>query len=133
CGFCFLDTTLLLPPDQPSLPNPWICQSESAFSYMTLFLYPGPRLKLLPRILLPLSALTALTQFMFPDHRNLLSHWVYKPKNLWDASQLLPCQHSHSEDLKIGFLVPLRILRRLVAFSLSLTSVIILSFLHSSH
>ncbi|MED6242170.1 hypothetical protein ATANTOWER_001133 [Ataeniobius toweri] len=100
---------------------------------MTSFLYPGPRFKLLPRILLPLSALTALTQFMFPDHRNLLSHWVYKPKNLWDASQLLPRQHSHSEDLKIGFLVPLWILRRLVAFSLSLTSVIILSFLHSSH
>ncbi|KAK5601608.1 hypothetical protein CRENBAI_023273 [Crenichthys baileyi] len=86
---------------------------------MTSFLYPGQRYKLRLQILLPLSALTALTQFLSPDHLNLLSHRVYYPENLWRAFQLLP--HLHSEEPEFSFLIPLRILRSLVAFSLSFT------------
>ncbi|MEQ2225832.1 hypothetical protein ILYODFUR_021497 [Ilyodon furcidens] len=77
---------------------------------MTLFLRPGPRVKPLPWILLPISALTALTLFLSPDHRNLLIHWVCKPENLWSIYELLPRQHS--EEPKISFLVPIGILRR---------------------
>ncbi|MED6237188.1 hypothetical protein ATANTOWER_020476 [Ataeniobius toweri] len=101
---------LFLPPDQPSLPNPSICQPVSAFPCMTSFLYLGQRYKLRPRILLPLSALTTLTQFMSPYHRNLLSHQVYNPENLWGAFQLLP--HLYSEEPELSFLIPLRIVRR---------------------
>ncbi|MEQ2229643.1 hypothetical protein ILYODFUR_020890 [Ilyodon furcidens] len=77
---------------------------------MTSFLHPGPQVKPLPRILLLISALMALTLFLSPDHRNLLIHWVCKPENLWSVSQLLP--HQHSEELKISFLVPIWVLRR---------------------
>ncbi|MED6262670.1 hypothetical protein ATANTOWER_023670 [Ataeniobius toweri] len=77
---------------------------------MTSFLCPGPRFKPLPGILLPISALMALTLFLSPDHRNLLIHWVCKPENLWMVFQLLLRQHS--EEPKISFLVPLQILRR---------------------
>ncbi|MED6258827.1 hypothetical protein ATANTOWER_012927 [Ataeniobius toweri] len=77
---------------------------------MTLFLCPGPRVKPLPWILLPISALTALTLFLSPDHCNLLIHWVCKPENLWSIYELLPRQHT--EEPKISFLVPIGILRR---------------------
>ncbi|MEQ2177054.1 hypothetical protein GOODEAATRI_034611 [Goodea atripinnis] len=87
-AFAFWTSTLFLPSDHLSLPNPWIRLPESASPYMTLFLS--------------------------PDHHNLLIHWVCKPENLWNVSQLLPRQYS--KEPKVSFLVPLPILRRLVAF-----------------
>ncbi|MEQ2293656.1 hypothetical protein AMECASPLE_035767, partial [Ameca splendens] len=41
-------TTLLLPPDQPSLPNLWIRMPKSASSFMTSLLCPDPRFKPVP-------------------------------------------------------------------------------------
>ncbi|MED6245380.1 hypothetical protein ATANTOWER_002405 [Ataeniobius toweri] len=83
--------------------------NESIFPCMTLFLCPGPRFKLLPRIRLPKCALPALTQFLSPDHCNLHFHWVNKPENLCDAFWLLPCHHP--EEQKFSFLVPSWILK----------------------
>ncbi|MEQ2299663.1 hypothetical protein AMECASPLE_017523 [Ameca splendens] len=67
------------------------------------------RYKIRPQILLPLSALMALTQFLSPDHFNLLSHRVCNPENLWGAFQPLP--QVHSEQPELSYLI-LWILRR---------------------
>ncbi|KAK5604182.1 hypothetical protein CRENBAI_021876 [Crenichthys baileyi] len=71
-GFCLLDYDLGSA-DQPSLPNSLFYQPVSDFPCMTSFLYPRQRLKRRPLILLPLFTLTSLTQFLSPDHRNLLT------------------------------------------------------------
>ncbi|MED6256090.1 hypothetical protein ATANTOWER_019551, partial [Ataeniobius toweri] len=80
----FWTSTLLLPPDYRSLPN--------------------------PRILSPDSASPALTQFLSPDHRTLPSHWGCKPENLCDV--LLPSAVHHTEEPKFSFLILPRSLKR---------------------
>ncbi|MEQ2291145.1 hypothetical protein AMECASPLE_010463 [Ameca splendens] len=87
-------TALLLPPDQPSLPNLWIHMLASASPFMTSLLCPDPRFKPLPQILSPDSVLLALTLFLSPDHRLLLSHWVCKPDSQCDVALLPPDVHT---------------------------------------
>ncbi|MEQ2285750.1 hypothetical protein AMECASPLE_035107 [Ameca splendens] len=58
----FWTSTLLLPPDYPSLPNPWISLPKSTSPFMILLLCPDQRFKPFPRILSPDSASPALTQ-----------------------------------------------------------------------
>ncbi|MEQ2160253.1 hypothetical protein GOODEAATRI_031727 [Goodea atripinnis] len=68
---------------------------------MTSFLCPRPRLKLLPRILLPEPALTALTPFLSLGHCDLPFDWINKPKkSVWRIPAVaLPRQ-------KFSFLIP---------------------------
>ncbi|MEQ2301618.1 hypothetical protein AMECASPLE_038021 [Ameca splendens] len=69
----FWTSTLLLPPDYCSLPNPCVHLPESASLFMTLLRCPDQRFKLLSWILLPDSAFPALTEFPSPDYHTLLT------------------------------------------------------------
>ncbi|MEQ2311796.1 hypothetical protein AMECASPLE_024241 [Ameca splendens] len=84
----FWTSTLLLPPDYCSLPN--------------------------PRILSPDSASPALIQFLSPDHCTLPSHWGCKPENLCDV--FLPSAVHHTEEPKFSFLILPRSLKRSLDF-----------------
>ncbi|MEQ2311371.1 hypothetical protein AMECASPLE_019182 [Ameca splendens] len=64
----------------------------------------------LPRILSLDSVLSALTQFLYPDHHLLLSHWVCKPDSPCDIALLPP--DNHTEEPKFSFLILSRILKR---------------------
>ncbi|MEQ2270204.1 hypothetical protein XENORESO_017166 [Xenotaenia resolanae] len=64
------------PPYVPGVPGQALRHVPAVSQFMTSFLSPGPRVKPLPRILLPISALMALTLFLFPYNCNLLIHWV---------------------------------------------------------
>ncbi|MEQ2184268.1 hypothetical protein GOODEAATRI_006056, partial [Goodea atripinnis] len=101
-------TTLLLPPDQPSLPNPWIRMPVSASPFMTLLLCSD--LQFNSSLLLPDSVLPALTLFLFSGHRIVLSHWVCRPDSPCDVTLLLP--DDHTEEPKFSFLILPQILRR---------------------
>ncbi|MEQ2223305.1 hypothetical protein ILYODFUR_035393 [Ilyodon furcidens] len=72
--------------------------------------------KPLPWILLPDSVLLALTPFVFPDHRILLSHWICRPDSLCDITLLLP--DNHTEELRFSFLILPRILKRFLCLPL---------------
>ncbi|MEQ2235644.1 hypothetical protein ILYODFUR_004392 [Ilyodon furcidens] len=106
----FWTSTLLLPPDYRSLPNPCICLPESASPFMTLLLCPDRRFKPLPWILSHDSASLGLIQFLSPDYRTLLSHSEYKPESPCDVV-LLSLDH-HTKELKFSLLISQRILKR---------------------
>ncbi|MEQ2222017.1 hypothetical protein ILYODFUR_021616 [Ilyodon furcidens] len=84
--------------------------TESASPFMTSCLCPDPRFNPLPRILSPDSVLLALTLFLSPDHRLLLSHWVCKRDSQCDLTLLPP--DDHAEEPKFSFLILSRILKR---------------------
>ncbi|MED6281827.1 hypothetical protein CHARACLAT_025908 [Characodon lateralis] len=104
------ETNLLLPHDQPSLPNLWIRMPESASLFMTSLLCPDPQVKPFPRILSPDSVLPASSPFLSPDHCPLLSHRVCQPDSQCDVALLPP--DNHTEEPKFSFLIPSQILKR---------------------
>ncbi|MEQ2172208.1 hypothetical protein GOODEAATRI_018708 [Goodea atripinnis] len=97
-GFCFLDKR----PCFCLLTIP-LCLTLGS---KCLYLPPRP----LPRVLTPDSVLLALTLFLSPDHRLLLSHWVCKPDSQCDVALLPP--NDHTEELKFSFLILSQILKR---------------------
>ncbi|MED6251400.1 hypothetical protein ATANTOWER_030234 [Ataeniobius toweri] len=83
----------------------------SASPFMTSLLFsPDPRFKPHPRILSTDSVLPALTLFLSPDHRLLLSHWVCKMGSQSYVGLLPP--NDHTEELKFTFLILSQILKR---------------------